>query len=291
MPNLYFIIFEIIIYVLFALCLLQAWRAGTAKLLRLLVGAAFGLLLELATIRQLNSYQYGQFAIMVMDVPLCIGVAWSVILYSVMEFSDASTLSYWLRPALDGLLAVSIDLAMDTTAIRLGMWDWGQGLTKQYFGVPYANYWAWFWVIAFFSFGYRLLARRTDWVGRWLSAFLALLIGLVGVLATNAFITFVIPLIVYRLVITVILLLSALILVWAKRPIFYDKPVSSLVFWIPFSFHLYFGVVGMISGILFGTPILFVVSLVIFLVSLFIHQKSLPSAKQILQFFSAKKSE
>src|SRR5688572_31205392 len=129
---------------------------------------------------------------MVLDVPLCIGVAWSCILYSVMEFSDASSLPYWIRPILDGFLALNIDLALDAIAIRLGFWDWGSGFEFQYFGVPYANFWAWFWVIFFFSFGYRLLARRKDWIGAWLSPILALLIGLVGVLGTNALITFVI---------------------------------------------------------------------------------------------------
>jgi hypothetical protein len=93
-------------------------------LLRLLAGIFFGVLLELATIRQLHAYEYGHFMIMVLDVPLCIGVAWSCILYSVIEFSDAGSLPYWSPPILDGLLALNIDLALDAIAIRLGFWDW-----------------------------------------------------------------------------------------------------------------------------------------------------------------------
>ena len=115
---------------------------------------------------------------MVLDVPLGIGVAWGCILYSVMEFSDASSLPYWARPVLDALLALNIDLSLDAVAIRFGFWDWGQGLKFQYFGVPYANFWGWFWVIFFFSLGYRLLARRKDWIGIWGSSLLGLLIGL-----------------------------------------------------------------------------------------------------------------
>ena len=121
MPNTYFILFEIVIYIQFALCLRHAIKHGTASLLKLFSGIAFGVLLELATIRQLNAYQYGQFMLMVLDVPLCIGVAWSCIIYAVMEFSDGSTLPYFTRPVLDGLLALNIDLAMDTIAIRLGL--------------------------------------------------------------------------------------------------------------------------------------------------------------------------
>src|SRR6185369_5329383 len=104
MPNIYMLIFEIIIYILFALCFWHAWQSGFANILRLLAGAAFGVLLELATIRQLNTYHYGQFLLMVLDVPLCIGLAWSTIIYSAMEFSDSSNFPYWLRPILDGLL-------------------------------------------------------------------------------------------------------------------------------------------------------------------------------------------
>src|SRR5215207_5637217 len=206
MPNLYFILFELIIYIQLLLCLLHAWKQGTANILRLFAGILFGLTLELATLRQLNAYEYGQFLIMVLDVPLCIGVAWSCIIYSSMEFSNASSLPYLVRPVLDGLLALNIDLALDAVAIRFGFWDWGQGLNFQYFGVPYANFWAWFWVIFFFSLGYRFFGRREDWVGTWISSLVAYLVGLFGVLGTNALITFVIPGRYHALV--VILLLS-----------------------------------------------------------------------------------
>lgn len=73
---------------------------------------------------------------MILDVPLCIGVAWGCILYSAMQFSDGSGLPYWTCPVLDGLLALNIDLALDAVAIRLGFWDWDQGIEFQYFGVP-----------------------------------------------------------------------------------------------------------------------------------------------------------
>ena len=102
MPNIYFILFELIIYIQLLLCLRHAWKHGTTNLLMLIAGIIFGVSLELATIRQLNAYEYGQFLIMVLDVPLCIGVAWGCILYSVMEFSNASSLPYWTRPILDG---------------------------------------------------------------------------------------------------------------------------------------------------------------------------------------------
>lgn len=279
MPNIYFIIYEITLYLQLAFCLPHAWKHGKANLLRLFAGILFGVSLELATIRQLNAYEYGQFLIMVLDVPLGIGVAWGSILYSVMEFSNASTLPYFVRPVLDGLLALNIDLSLDVVAIRFRFWNWGQGLKFQYFGVPYANFWAWFWVIFFFSLGYRLLARRKDWVGVWISPLLAYIIGLFGVLGTNAFIAFVIQTGFYRGLATAILLAIALILVFALRPKFYLWPVPSLTFWVPFITHIYVLIAGLISGVILDPPFLLLVGLLMILIAFYLHR---PTIKQIL---------
>lgn len=274
MPNIYFSLFELIIYIQLALCLHHAWKHGTANLLRLFAGILFGVLLELATIRQLNAYEYGRFFIMVLDVPLCIGVAWSCILYSAMEFSDASNLPYWTRPIFDGLLALNIDLALDAVAIRFGFWDWGQGLTSQYFGVPYANFWAWFWVIFFFSLGYRLFARRKDWIGTWISPLLGLVIGLAGVLGTNAFIVFVVPS-TYRALLIAITLITALVIVVALRPKFHVTTPPALVFWIPFLTHMYILTAGLLTGIILQPPFLLVVGVMMIVISFYLHRSSL----------------
>jgi hypothetical protein len=270
MPAIYYILFELIIYIQFAICLRHAWKQGTANLLRLLAGIIYGVTLELATIRQLQAYQYGQFLIMVLNVPLCIGVAWSCILYSVMEFSDASSLPYWARPILDGLLALNIDLALDAVAIRFGFWDWGQGATFQYFGVPYANFWAWFWVIFSFSLGYRLLAHREEWVVTWLSPLLALTVGLAGVLGTNIIIAFEVPFEDHRLFIMVTLSL-ALILVASMRPRFYLKPAPPLVFWVPFLTHAYVLIAGSIAGVILKPPFLLWIGLLMSAIAVCLH--------------------
>ena len=270
MPNAYFILFELIIYIQFALCLHHTWKNGTANILRLLAGILFGVSLELATIRQLNAYEYGQFLIMVLDVPLCIGVAWGCILYSVMEFSDASSIPYWTRPVLDALLALNIDLALDAVAIRFGFWDWGRGLEIQYFGVPYANFWAWFWVIFFFSLGYRTFARRTDWVRTWIAPPLGYVIGLAGVLGTNALIVFGVPE-EYRNIVIFTTLIAALIAVLALRPKFYLSPVPSLVFWVPFLTHTYILVAGLISGFILNPSFLLWMGIAMFAVAFYLH--------------------
>lgn len=278
MPNIYFILFEIIIYIQFVLCARHAFRYGTvANFLKIGFGILFGVTLELATIRQLNAYEYGRFLLMVWDVPLCIGVAWGCIIYSVMEFSDASSLPYWFRPILDGLLALNIDLALDAVAIRFGFWDWGQGLQSQYFGVPYANFWAWFWVVFSFSMGYRVFARNTDWAGKWLSAPLAFIVGLAGVLGTNAFITFVVPTSI-RAGVIAITLITALGIVFYKRPHFYQRPVHPIAFWIPFLTHAYILVAGIASGVIFKPVFLLIVGLAMLVIAFYLHNKS---AKEI----------
>ena len=274
MPNIYFTLFELIIYIQFALCLPHAWKHGKANLLRLFAGILFGVLLELATIRQLHAYEYGRFLIMVLDVPLCIGVAWGCILYSVMEFSDGSNLPYWFRPVLDALLALNIDLALDAVAIRFGFWKWGQGLDFQYFGVPYANFWAWFWVIFFFSLGYRLFARRKDWVGTWISPISALVIGLAGVLGTNSFITFKIPF-EYHSFPVAMTLAVALLSVIDLRPKFYVTPVPTLTFWIPLITHIYILVAGLIAGVILDPPFLLVVGITMIAISFYLHRPTI----------------
>lgn len=276
MENPYFITFEIIAYSLSALCFVHAFKTGTGNVTRLLAGIIYGVLLELATIRQLNAYAYGQFPTMILDVPLCIGVSWGSIVYSAMEFSDASSLPWPARPLLDGLLALNIDLAMDTIAIRLGMWDWGRGLQFHYFGVPYANFWAWFWVVSSFSLGYRLLARQDNWRKTWVAPVTALLIGLAWVLVTNWLISFHIPFEMHWLAV-VLLILGALGIVIALQPKFYQQPAPALVFWIPFISHLYFLIAGTISGVIFEPPFLFIMSLLMFGIALLLHQTTIKS--------------
>ena len=273
MPNPYFLTFELIIYLELALCLHHAWKSGTQSLLKLFFGAVFGVLLELASIRQLHAYHYGHFVLMVFDVPLCIGVAWSCIIYSVMEFSDATGLPYFLRPVLDGLLALNIDLALDAIAIRLGFWDWGRGLEFQYFGVPYANFWAWFWVIFSFSLGFRLLALRTDSIGIWLSSPLALFVGLIGVLGTNALIAFVIPHAYYTFSIAFVIA-GALLIVLVKHPVLYQRPVDTVAYLVPFFNHTYLLVAGLISGVILNPPFLLAVSLLMLIISFALHDQS-----------------
>jgi len=274
MPNIYFVFFEFIIYIQLVLCLRHAWKHSMANLLRLFAGILFGVILELATIRQLHAYEYGRFIVMVLDVPLCIGIAWGCILYSSMEFSNASNLPYWSRPILDGLLALNIDLALDAVAIRFGFWNWGQGRSFQYFGVPYANFWAWFWVIFFFSLGYRIFAQREDWIGTWISPVLGLVIGLAGVLGTNKLIVFgIAP--EHRNIVIFTVLIVAFVSTLVMRPKFYITPVPALTFWVPALTHIYILIAGLISGVILEPPFLLLIGIIMIVIAFYLHRPAI----------------
>ncbi len=269
MPNLYFLANELVVLGLFLICIVHAARQGWASVARLLSGVVFGLLLELATIRQLQAYHYGTFSVMVFDVPLMVGVAWGCIAYSAMTFSNATSMPEWARPILDGLLALNIDLAMDAVAIRLGMWDWGQGLRFNYFGVPFANFWAWFWVIVSFSAGYRVCALLRGRTASALAPVAAIAIGLVGVLATNALIAYRIPY-TWHGPLVGSLMFAAFAIVVSQRPKL-PRGAPAATWAVPLGFHAYFLVAGLTSGVILAPPILLVVSLAMTIAAMAIH--------------------
>jgi hypothetical protein len=276
--NLYFLSFELLIYLLFGLSLLHAWQKGKASgsslaiIWQLLAGVLFGLLLEWATIQQLQAYEYGRFLLMLGSVPVPIGVAWGTIIYASRLFSDSTSLPEWARPLLDGLLALNIDLSMDAIAIRLGFWQWGLPLDAQFFGVPYANFWAWFWVVFFFSAGLRLLSRLKQPVGMVLAPLGAILVGVVGVLATNRLIVNISEDFNFY-VTTIILTLSAAIgVVLVLRPRLRGRP-ANLAAWVPLAFHAYYLIAGALAGIFASLPALLAISLVMALISMMFHFK------------------
>ena len=125
MPDPILLAFELGVYLLAGMCLRQAWARGNAHLLELFAGMFYGVLLEYAAIQSFHAYVYGQFLIMLFgSVPLCIGMSWGMIIYTSMATSDRFELPWYLRPILDALLALTIDLSMDAIAIRHGFWAW-----------------------------------------------------------------------------------------------------------------------------------------------------------------------
>ncbi len=270
MPNIYFLTIELLVYSLFALCLLHAVRRGWAPAWQLIAGVIFGWLLEWNTIQQFHAYVYGHFLVMLGDVPLPIGVAWGVIIYSARQFSDAADLPEWARPVLDALLALNIDLSMDAIAIRLGFWHWGIAIDQQYFGVPYGNFWAWFWVIFFFSLGLRLVTRWRFFLSSIATPLAAVIIAIAGIVGMNLLLSQAASYQVYFTTIALVLT-GALLLMVVLRPRFHVRPEPALATWVPAAFHIYFLAAGLISGVIFHPPILLFFSLSMAALSFLLH--------------------
>jgi hypothetical protein len=272
--NPYFLAFEILVFVLFLVCLRNAWQRGSWVAWQLLAGVLFGLLLEWATIQQLNAYKYGSFLVMLGPVPVVIGVAWGIIIYSVRSFSDKTNLPEWARPVLDGLMALNIDLSMDAIAIRLGMWDWGNGFNYQYHGVPYNNFWAWFWVVLSFSASLRLLSKLPGFWGHWISPAGAIICGTTGVLITNHLITN-IPNDLMHYATIFAFLGGALILILALRPEVSIHSQANFGSLVPLGFHAYFLIAGLVSSAILDPPFLLVVSVAMSTIALGLNRNAL----------------
>jgi hypothetical protein len=248
---------ELVTYALMLLCARRAWKKGAGAMAYLAGGLVFGLLLEYFEVTG-SSYVYGRFWLMAgrapMDVPLCIGCGWAIILYATRVFSDGLGLPLWGAAALDTLMALNIDLSMDVTAYRMHMWHWdwtGSGLNPlraQWFGIPYGNFVGWITVVFCYSAFSRLFARWARQRGAWrwwvLVCVPAILCSLAVLMGTEMA---VFPALIKFAGLTSgrrLLLLTALLLVaagrgWAKR----KGPAArmpALALLVPGWFHLYF---------------------------------------------------
>ena len=92
-PAYCFPLTEVCMYLLFLLCFIHAVKQGVTHISYLLGGLAFGLLLEYVNVISNMGYKYGKFMIMFgtapLDIPLCIGMGWGVIMYTAWLFTNA----------------------------------------------------------------------------------------------------------------------------------------------------------------------------------------------------------
>lgn len=131
-------------------------------------GVLYGLLLEEGDILIFGTYSYSQdFWLRIDLVPICIGVAWSVIMYGAMELSRTLRLPDRVAPMADAVWAILLDLSFDAIAIRLGMWRWNIQLNQGWFGVPAGNFYAWLFVAWGFSWCTRWVRSRSNQDARW----------------------------------------------------------------------------------------------------------------------------
>ncbi len=187
--NPVYLLLEVSASVFFIGAAIVALRRGRLPFLELISAAAFGILLEEGDQLVFETYHYSADWILTIDrAPIVIGLTWALIIAGAMRLTDALGVRRRYAPFVDAVLAISLDLAFDAIAIRIGLWTWrGIGPSEGWFGVPAGNFYAWLFVTLAFSVLTRWLRdisrRRTTL--EWLQlavpipAWILLLVGLV----------------------------------------------------------------------------------------------------------------
>ncbi len=173
MPPLSSLSIELVVLVLGAWCLVEAWRSGFDKVAILATATLFGLAIEVFFVSVYSGYAYGDFLLDVPlpwaehTIPIWVGVGWGAVIFTAMRASDRTGIAWYLRAPLDALLAVSVDLALDPMAEALGWWHWTRDVDVTYFGVPYDNFVGWLMIVGWFSLltrgGLHLLSEDSGW--------------------------------------------------------------------------------------------------------------------------------
>ena len=140
-----------------------ALRRGRLPFLELVSAAAFGILLEEGDQLIFETYHYSPDWVLTIDrAPVVIGLTWALIIAGAMRLTDALGVRSRYAPFVDAVLAISLDLAFDAVAIRMGLWTWRDiGPADGWFGVPAGNFYAWLFVTLGFSLVTRWIRDAT----------------------------------------------------------------------------------------------------------------------------------
>lgn len=140
------------VLVTFVVTGVRAWKHSRARFVELVSAYIFGLLLEQGDIFLFGTYRYNENWILLGDVPIAIAVTWALVITGAMNITDALGIRGLPAPVADAVWAISLDLALDAVAIRLGLWTWTVRADEGWFGVPWGNFFAWLMVAFWFSF-------------------------------------------------------------------------------------------------------------------------------------------
>jgi len=187
-----FLAFEVFGFAAFAAILVrEIYQRNWLRVFEIVSCAVFGVILEIGDIYLGNAYSYNTaFLVKIAGVPLVIGFGWAVIVYCAMLLSDQYNIPRYLRPFMDALTAVILDLALDPVATRLAFWKWSIPLDQEFYGVPIENLIGWVLVVLAFSFVIRFIRtlnfKRTGTkVLMVMSPFLAYFLLLLGMSVFN----------------------------------------------------------------------------------------------------------
>jgi hypothetical protein len=155
--NPVYLLLEVSATIFFVGAALAAAQRGRLPFLELVSAAIFGILLEEGDQLIYGTYHYADDWVLVIDrSPVVIGLSWAIIIAGAMRITDAMGVRRRYAPFVDALLAISLDLAFDAIAIRIGLWTWvGVDARQGWFGVPWGNFYAWLFV----TMGFSMLSR------------------------------------------------------------------------------------------------------------------------------------
>jgi len=318
--GIYTLVFEIMSVIMFfgIIGILGLKRKDYWSIIRIISGGLFGITLEYANVYIADSYTYStefffQFGNTPLNIPICIGLCWGLIIWACMNVSNRFNIPIWARALLDGLLALTIDLSMDTIAIRIegGLWTW-TGIPLEsiptlnsFFGVNYGNFTGWFFVVIIFSALLRIeehLIREK--INKWVSflylgiipllAYIPLYFFLmnsslpilwlldIGVSGTHDYPQLVALLTFLYIIVGVIIILS---LVFIKLRPTIRKDVDLLTIYIFMSFHVMYIFIYLVGGFFSEAPMILPLAIFMFLVDIAIHWLILDieKAKELIQ--------
>jgi len=302
-PNLFFL-FEILGFVSFSVIFVrEILQRNKSRVFEIIGCAVFGMLLEIGNTFLAHTYVYSdKFLINVAHVPVAIGLGWAVIVYCAMLLSDQYNIPWALRPLLDALTAIVLDLAMDAVAIRLGFWKWAIPLDQEWYGVPFENLVGWILVVLSFYYLVRWIRTldpkraltKTLMIATPVLAYLGLMIGMIvySVIVIlpyqiNNWTVLILPgnrpdfsilynphVQLWKLIVLVVILVELVniaVVAMVKYRHKYLHRFDLLSYILLSGMHLFFFAALFVTGIYRDMPILAVISFVSFLIHCLLH--------------------
>jgi len=106
-----------------------------------------------------GEYVYGDvLGPKVFNVPLIIGINWTILIYAAAQLANRVGVSAWLRPLVGATAVTLSDVLIEPVAVYFEFWNWVQPPFDALFVAPWQNYLAWWlfsftvlWVFEFFK--------------------------------------------------------------------------------------------------------------------------------------------
>ncbi|UCG03461.1 MAG: carotenoid biosynthesis protein [Candidatus Heimdallarchaeota archaeon] len=316
---------EIMAYILFFIVIsILSFRRDFHSVAQVLSGSLFGVTLEYMNIQVMQTYIYSsQFLLQLGsppdNIPICIGLCWGLIIYACMNVSNKIIeIPEWLKPLLDGLLALTIDLSMDTIAIRLdgGFWTWLEipmenlPTLNSFFGVNYGNFVGWFFVVLIFS---TMLRIEEKWIAKKFSRSVILVLYFLiipffsyiplflsfhtlplpvfiifNILGFNGESTNLMELAILVYIMTLVSIIFFIALIRSKPKLEKDADLLSLTIFM--FFHLSYLGFYLLDGLFEETPLILLIASLMFTIDAMIHYSILDKKRLSLQIEKLKKA-